>query len=402
MERIRSITARAIPDSRGNPTVEVVMRTGGKEAVVSVPSGKSAGSREAVELRDADGRGVSLVVENINTLIAPHLIGALPEVEMVDRTMIEIDGTPNKAKLGANATLGISLATARLAAQLEGVPLWRSIANRTHTAPSIPSLYMNMLNGGAHANFRLPFQEYIVVVDRGGARESYAKAKDIFSTLGTLVSAQYGTVEMGDEGGYSPILQGFEKPFELLKEAIGGESGATIAIDAAASEFYHEGKYLIEGVPYTGEGLRELYGTLVEKFHLRSIEDPFHESDFSMFTSLVRVLGDRTLVVGDDLTVTNPRIVEAMIEQKCANAMIIKPNQIGTLTEVFETVAIARKAGWRLIASHRSGETNDTSIADIAVGIGAYGLKAGAPTQEERRVKYERLIEIEQEMRSLQ
>ena len=397
MANIDSIAAHTVSDSRGMPTVEVVIRSGNIEARAKVPSGKSAGTREACELRDKDGRGVSQAIDNVNMIIAPALRGVPIDPVLVDERLCALDGTENKIKLGANATLGISIAVLRVAAITAGVPLWKYIAEQTHSEPSFPHLYMNMLNGGAHASFRLPFQEYIVVVGGQSVHRTYAEAGKIFETLGKLIRERYGEVPMGDEGGYSPDLRGIEKPFALLEEAMEGELGAFIAIDAAASEFFHDGTYIVEGTPYGASELEWVYEHLVSRFHMKSIEDPFDESDFSAFETITRKMGDNVLIVGDDLTVTNPRIMKEMVAQRRANAMIIKPNQIGTMTEVFEAVRIAREAGWRLIVSHRSGETDDAFIADLTVGIGAYGLKAGAPTQYERRVKYERLLKIEKE-----
>jgi enolase len=289
------------------------------------------------------------------------------------------------------------MAALRLEALSAGTPLWKYIAGAAKTTPGFPHLYMNMLNGGAHANFRLPFQEYIVVVGGRGADGAYAKANQIFDVLGTLVERYYGKVAMGDEGGYSPEIKGVARPFELLQDAAGSESGVFLAIDAAASEFFLDGKYVIDGAPFSRDEMLGEYRKLVGTFHLRSIEDPFDEDDLIGFSSITKELGSGILVVGDDLTVTNPRITKMMIEKNYANAMIIKPNQIGTVSEVFMTARIASEAGWKLIVSHRSGETDDTFIADLAFGLGAYGLKAGAPTQRERRVKYERLVAIEKE-----
>ncbi|KKU79636.1 MAG: Enolase [Parcubacteria group bacterium GW2011_GWA2_47_7] len=397
MEKITRVEAVEIHDSRGTPTITVTVHSGLEKASASVPSGKSAGRREACELRDADGVGVARAIVNVNTAIDEALRDAPLDPEHVDRTLLALDGTSDKHKLGANAMLGVSMATMRLAAFVRKEPLWKTIAGIGGFTPGFPFLYMNMLNGGAHASFRLPFQEYIVAVGRALPSESYAKANAIFETLGTLIKQRYGDVPMGDEGGYSPDVRGIEKPFELLSEAMGAEAMAFLAIDAAASEFFHDGKYVLEGAPHTSEELFSVYENLVQKFHLKSIEDPFAEDDFSAFHRITAELGNRTLIVGDDLTVTNPEITKEMIDEHRANSMIIKPNQVGTLAEVFQTAHIAQKAGWKLIASHRSGETEDSFIADLAVGIGAYGLKAGAPTQKERRVKYERLLEIEKE-----
>lgn len=399
-EKITHIEAIEILDSRKTPTLTVTVYSGDHKASASVPSGKSAGSREACELRDTDGIGVSRAILNVNSVICDSLKGANIDPEAIDKQLIALDSTPEKSNLGANAMLGVSMATMRLFAKLRGEPAWKTIADIGGFTPSYPRLYMNMLNGGAHASFRLPFQEYIVAVGAGTPSESYAKANAIFETLGTLIQKRYGEVPMGDEGGYSPDMKGIEQPFELLTEAMGAEAMAFLAIDAAASEFLHDGKYVLEGAPYNSDELFSVYETLVEKFHLKSIEDPFGEDDFVSFQRITAELGSRALIVGDDLTVTNPRITKEMADTKRANSMIIKPNQVGTLSEVFETAHIATSAGWKLIASHRSGETEDPFIADIAVGIGAYGLKAGAPTQKERRVKYERLLDIEREFTS--
>lgn len=397
MATIIGVHADEIRDSRGNPTLEVTVKTEEYSARASVPSGKSSGTREACELRDTDGVGVTRAIANVNTVIRDALLHATIDPAQIDRQLIALDGTPDKHLLGANAMLGVSIAVIRLAAQERAMPLWKCIAELGGFTPGFPRLYMNMLNGGAHSSFRLPFQEYIVAVGAAGPRESYAKANAIFETLGTLIGERYGVVPMGDEGGYSPEMNGIETPFALLNEAMGAEAMAFLAIDAAASEFFHDGKYVIEGAPHSSDELFKIYEDLIKKFHLKSIEDPFDEVDFSAFHRITTELGTRALIVGDDLTVTNPEITKEMIAENRANGMIIKPNQVGTLTEVFETVRLAREAGWKLIASHRSGETEDTFIADLAVGIGAYGLKAGAPTQKERRVKYERLIEIEKE-----
>lgn len=396
MEKISSVIAKETRDSRGKPTIEVTLRAGQYEASAKVPSGKSAGSREACELRDADGVGVSRAISHVNSTIASILVGLALDPIAVDHKLIALDGTANKTNLGANGMLGVSMAAMRLTALSRGIPLWKLIADLSRSTPSFPRLYMNMLNGGAHAAFRLPFQEYIVAVG-GAPSDAYRKASEIFEQLGVLVHESCGGVPMGDEGGYSPEIQSIEEPFRLLRDAIGERADAFIAIDVAASEFFHEEKYTILGTNYASNELLSIYNILSKQYDLKSIEDPFDESDFSAFETMTSAMGDSVLVVGDDLTVTNPRIVTEMASAGRANAMIVKPNQVGTMTEVFDAVNIARGAGWKLIASHRSGETDDTFISDLAVGIGAYGLKAGAPTQMERRVKYERLLEIEQE-----
>lgn len=397
MEKIDSISAKETYDSRGKPTIEVTLCSGVHEAITKVPSGKSAGSREAFELRDQDGVGVSRAIANVNTTIADALIGTTLDPFAIDQKLITLDGTENKTHLGGNAMLGVSMAAMGLTAMVRDVPLWNLIAELSRSTPSFPFLYVNMLNGGAHASFRLPFQEYIVAVGGETMRDAYASANTIFAQVGKLVHEKWGIVPMGDEGGYSPEIQSIEEPFRLLRDAIGDTPEVFIAIDAAASEFFHDGRYTLLDTEYGPNELLAIYNILSKQYNLKSIEDPFDEFDFSPFEAMTKTMGARALIVGDDLTVTNPHIVAEMVRLHRANAMIIKPNQVGTMSEVFDAVTIARAAGWKLIASHRSGETDDTFMSDLAVGIGAYGLKAGAPTQMERRVKYERLIEIENE-----
>jgi len=386
-----------IQDSRGNPTVGVRLTYNGVTKEATVPSGKSAGSREAHELRDADGKGVSCAIKNIQTIIGPLLEGMPFDPEAMDRAMIAKDGTKDKSHLGANAMLGVSIALRRVAAVHDGVPLWKYIAKESQNTPSFPRLYMNVINGGAHANFALPFQEYILIIGGGSPSDAYAKARVLYESVGERVRKEFGEVALGDEGGYTFTSSDLEKPFAILQEVVGGVGGVEIGIDAAATELRHDGAYILSGKHMTTEDLQKFYAHIVGGYGLRSIEDPFAENDFDAFQYIHQHLGRRALIVGDDLTVTNPNIVSDMILRSAANAMIVKPNQIGTLREVYETVRRAKHAGWKLIASHRSGETTDDFIADLAVGIGAYGLKAGAPSQEERRVKYERLIAIEKE-----
>lgn len=400
MVRIDAISAEAVVDSRGRPTLMVLMRSGDVTVRAKVPSGKSAGSQEVVELRDDDGEGMHRAIAQVD-FIAQCCVGSELNVCALDEQLIALDGTANKSHLGGNAMLGVSIAAMRLSAVFENVPLWKHIATVSGSTPARPRLFMNMMNGGAHAEFRLPFQEYIVATHAGALTDSYAKARSIFDRLGLIVREKYGDIPCGDEGGYAPEIQDLHVPFELLNEAVGGEPDTFLAIDAAASEFYGNGAYAISGTPYSAGALLDVYATLVNSFPLKSIEDPFNETDLEAFSGITLRLGQGTLIVGDDLTVTNPRITAQMIEKRCANAMIIKPNQIGTLTEVFATIAVARTAGWNLIVSHRSGETDDSFVSDLAVGVGAYGIKAGAPTQMERRVKYERLVQIESELQAL-
>lgn len=388
--KITSFSAREIKDSRGRPTIELALASDDVAATASVPSGKSTGSKEAIEKRDDDG-GVSGAIDSANKEVAVALAGKdFSSPDEVDKLLLELDGTPNKKVLGANVILAVSIATTKLFAETEEKPIWKYISEFKGFAPSAPRLFMNVLNGGAHANFSLPFQEYIIIPKNNSIFDAYAKAGDMFEGIGKNV----GDAPLGDEGGYAPKFDDVRKPFEILRKVVGDE--ADIAIDAAASEFYKNGRYKV-GSGYDTNGLLGLYKELVSEFDILSIEDPFAEDDVLGFALLTEALGDKILVVGDDLTVTNPRILMEMTSKKAGNALIIKPNQIGTLSEVYETVRIARDAGWKCVASHRSGETDDSFIADLAVAIGAYGIKAGASTQRERRVKYDRLVEIEKE-----
>lgn len=393
METITHCSARPILDSRGSPTLEVTLCAGDAEVQASVPSGKSTGSHEAHELRD-DDNGVRSACEKINTEIRGALVGKEPNQKEVDSLLCELDGTANKSRLGGNSLIGVSFATARLRAHLRGVPLWKDISEENRTHPSVPRFYMNVINGGVHANFSLPFQEYIIVIDSEHPREAYIQGKKIFDELGRSIQNEFGEVLLGDEGGYAPKIEDLMRPFEMLTQVIKPYSNTFLAIDAAASEFESSGKYNLLGQDYTPSDLLALYGKIRNLYDLRSIEDPFFEDDVESFVAITQRLGPDTLIVGDDLTVTNPLRLSTMIDAKAANALIIKPNQIGTLTETYETIRRAHDAGWKTIVSHRSGDTLGTFIADLSVGVGAYGLKAGSPLPQERRVKYERVIEI--------
>lgn len=397
---IEKAEVQEILDSRGIPTIEVTLGTSAHTVTASVPSGKSTGSKEALEKRDADKRGVGDVCRLLREEIFPVLLSReFANQRALDTFIIELDGTKNKARLGANGMLAVSIAFAKLSAKEAGLPLWQHIAESETFISSYPRLYMNVMNGGAHADFRLPFQEYIVVVG-GKPRDAYDRAKEVFKTLGDVIRAAVGEIPMGDEGGYSPQFSTLERPFEMLNELIHGEDEMFLAIDAAATEFSEQGNYKMLETTYTRAELVDAYLALIEKFGLRSIEDPFAEDDTEGFSKLLSRSQKDIIVVGDDLTVTNPEVLKEMILMHAGNALIVKPNQIGTLTEVYDTVRLAHTAGWKTIVSHRSGETEDSFIADLAVGVGAYGLKAGAPSQRVRAVKYERLVAIEQERAS--
>jgi len=396
---ITKCVARRILDSRGISTIEVEISSDYEEmsAKAAVPSGKSTGSNEAFEIRDADG-GVLKVIENVEKVIAPKIIGREIDSESIDHLMLALDITPNKSHIGANAMLGVSMAMARLVAKMRGLPLWQFISKKGHFQHGKPRLYMNTLNGGAHADFCLPFQEYILAVGGETLAAANEKAKVVFQKVKEKLDAEKVIYYMGDEGGFAPRFDNLEKPFELLTECIKGEDDIFIAIDAAASEFFKNGKYEVLGQKLSSGELFMTYKSLVEKFNLRSIEDPFEEKDFGGFANALRWMGESVLIVGDDLTTTNPLTIKKLGTRGVVNAIIIKPNQIGTIFETFEAIREAKKFGWKIIVSHRSGETSDSFIADLAAGVGAYAIKAGAHTQPERAAKYERLIEIEKEM----
>lgn len=395
--RIDVISARSISDTRGRPTIETTLQAGAFRATASVPSGKSTGSHEAIELRDPDG-GVARAIENVNGEIARSLAGCdFASPDELDTFLIELDGTPNKSRLGANAILSVSIAMMRLSARSAGIPLWSAIASRAGTTPGAPRLYVNVMNGGVHADFKLPFQEYMLVIEGKNMKEALSVAQGAFAKLGELLRAHETSVSMGDEGGYAPIFDTLERPFEILDSLVAEYPNTSIAIDAAASELCRDGVYELLGKTYTPEELSRVYEDLVARFPLKSIEDPFSENATDDFARLTARLGTKVIIVGDDLTVTNPARVASAIRHKEINAVLIKPNQIGTVGETILAVQKTHAAGWKTIASHRSGETDDTFIADFAYGIGAYGIKAGGLGQKERLEKYDRLLAIEHE-----
>ena len=398
---IDKAVARTIPDTRGRLTIEVTLASGTRSTTASAPSGKSTGTHEALEL-DA-----SIAVENVNGEIASTLTQHdFNSADALDTFLIELDGTPDKSRLGANALLSVSIAAQRLFALGESVPLWSAIAERrpaqagAGTTPVAPRLYVNVMNGGVHVDFpstslgtsKLPFQEYILVVE-GKTSEAFPIAQEAFAKLGERL----GNVPMGDEGGYAPTFDTLEQPFEILTDLVKELSGTSIAIDAAASEFFKDSTYHLLGKSYSADELLALYREFAERFPIHSIEDPFDEESADYFTKLTAALGDKILIVGDDLTVTNPARIREAAAHKEINAVLVKPNQIGTVREAIQAVQETYTAGWQAIASHRSGETNDTFIADFAYGIGAHGIKAGGLGQRERLEKYERLLAIEHE-----
>ena len=412
MTTIVDAYAREIIDSRGNPTVEVEgYLEGGASGRAAGPSGASTGAFEAVELRDGDksrylGKGVQTAVNNVNEIIAEQLIGmdAFNQVE-IDKLLIELDGTPNKAKLGANAILGVSLAVARAAAEQLDIPLYRYIGGAN--AKMLPVPMMNIINGGEHADNTVDIQEFMVMpVGASSFKEALRMCAEIFHNLKAVLSAKGYSTAVGDEGGFAPDLKTNEEAIEVILEAVekaGYKPGQDIriAIDAAATELYGEdGNYHFpgEGVVRTPEELVEYYVNLADKYPIISLEDGLAEDDWEGWKMLTDRLGDRIQLVGDDLFVTNTERLKKGIELKTANSILIKVNQIGTLTETIDSVQMANRAGYTAVISHRSGETEDTTIADLVVAMNAGQIKTGAPSRSDRVAKYNQLLRIEDDL----
>ena len=408
---ISDIKARQVLDSRGNPTVEaeVFLVSGGFGRAI-VPSGASTGSGEALELRDGDsnyydGKSVNKAVWHINTKIKDLLVGNSSEQNFVDTLLIEADGTKNKSSLGANAILAVSLATAKANAAAMQVPFYYHIATLAGTKDkmSIPMPMMNVMNGGAHASWATDFQEYMIIPRSASTiEEAVRMGAEVFHALKKVLKDRGYPTTVGDEGGYAPrVKNGNEEPLELIKLAVseaGYNFGADVclALDVAASEFYNQGEYILKttGERKTSAEMISWYQDLVSKYPIVSIEDGLAENDWSNWHTLTEKLGDKIQLVGDDLFVTNTKLLERGIKEKSANAILIKPNQIGTLTETINAVLLAKTAGFKTIMSHRSGETEDTSIAHLAVGLGTGEIKTGSLSRSERIAKYNELIRI--------
>lgn len=411
--KISSIIAREILDSRGNPTISAtVSLESGESASAAVPSGASTGQYEAVELRDNKepyhGLGVQHAVKNVNETLAPALIGKMADNQAeIDQIMIELDGTPNKAKIGANAILAVSLAVARVASLAHKMPLYRYLRQIGDLGPLplLPVPLMNIINGGRHADWATDIQEYMIMpVGAKSFSEGLRMGTEVYQSLKKIISDSGTLAMIGDEGGFVPTSETNESPFELISKAVsdsGYEIGKDIvfAIDAAASEWYKNGQYHLKksGIKDAAK-LITWYKDLTKKYKLVSIEDPFGDDDWQAFSELSKELDGKVQIVGDDLYVTNKNRLERGIQEKATNAILIKPNQIGTLTQTFETINLAHKNGFKTIISHRSGETDDTFIADLAVACGAGQIKTGAPARGERVAKYNRLLEIEAEL----
>ena len=410
--QIVEIHAREILDSRGNPTIEVEVRTvSGAFGRAAVPSGASTGEHEALELRDGDkgrylGKGVLNAVKNVNEVIAPAIIGMnVADQVGIDKAMIALDGTPTKSKLGANAILGVSLAVARAAADYFGMPLYRYFGGMG--ALQMPVPMMNVINGGAHANNNLDLQEFMIIpVGAPSFREALRYGAETFHALKKIINARGMSTAVGDEGGFAPKCESHEEAIELILEAIkaaGFEAGKDIMIglDCASSEFFEDGKYVMKkssGKDLTAEEWIAVLEDWVNKYPIISIEDGMAEGDWEGWAKLTAALGKRVQLVGDDLFVTNPAILKEGIEKGVANSILIKVNQIGTLTETFEAIEMAKRAGYTAVVSHRSGETEDSTIADIAVGLNAGQIKTGSMSRSDRMAKYNQLLRIEEHL----
>ena len=414
MTIISDVFAREILDSRGNPTLEAeVWLEDGTVGRAAVPSGASTGAYEAVELRDGDkgrylGKGVIQAVENVNEIISPELIGMdVTDQIGIDQLMIELDGTPNKAKLGANAILGVSLAVAKAAANYFGLPLYQYIGGVN--AKELPVPMMNILNGGAHADNNVDIQEFMVLpVGADSFSEGLRMGAEIFHNLKAVLKARGLNTAVGDEGGFAPNLKSNEEALAVIIEAIekaGYQPGQDIllGLDVAATEMYKDGKYELagEGVTYTSDQMIEFYQKLIDKYPIITIEDGLSEDDWEGWAKLTETLGKKIQLVGDDLFVTNTERLSQGIKKGVANSILIKVNQIGTLTETLDAIEMAKRAGYTAVVSHRSGETDDTTIADLSVATNAGQIKTGAPSRTDRVAKYNQLLRIEEELGEL-
>ena len=413
--KIIDIHAREILDSRGNPTVEAeVTLECGCKGIASVPSGASTGENEAIELRDGDpkryfGKGVLKAVDNVNRIIAPELCGfRADEQKAIDRRMRELDGTDNKSKLGANAILAVSLAVAKAAAKCSGMPLYKYLGGPDSTILPVPM--MNIINGGSHSDSPVAFQEFMIrPVGAATFSDALRMGDEVFHSLKTILKERELSTAVGDEGGFAPTLSGIEDALDMIMYAIDRAGylpgkDVTIALDCAASEFYKEGVYdycIFEGNKgkrLDREGQLKFLKNLIERYPIDSIEDGMSENDWEGWVLMTQEIGDRCQLVGDDLFVTNIHYLSKGIKMGCANAILIKLNQIGTLTETLEAIEMAKRNGYKAIISHRSGETEDTTIADLAVAVNSGQIKTGSLSRAERTAKYNRLLRIEEEL----
>ncbi|MBN2052984.1 phosphopyruvate hydratase [Candidatus Woesearchaeota archaeon] len=419
MSTIQSVYAREIIDSRGNPTVEVDLITEDGLFRAAVPSGASTGAYEAIELRDGDnkrymGKGVLKAVDNVNKKIAPLVKGTDPTKQFeIDQKMIAADGTETKSNFGANAILAISMAACRAGAGAKKVPLYQHIADLAGTKDFVmPVPSFNVINGGSHAGNKLAMQEFMILpLGAKNFHEAVRIGAEVYHNLKKVIKEKYGqdAVNVGDEGGFAPNIQDNREGLELLKEAIakaGYKGKVKIGMDIAASEFYKDGKYDLDfknpnndgSMKKTGDEMIELYKGFVKLYDIVTIEDPFDQDDWESYTKLTQQIGKKIQIVGDDLLVTNPKRIKIGIEKKACNSLLLKVNQIGTVTEAIQACKDAQKAGWGVMVSHRSGETEDSFIADLVVGLKTGQIKTGAPCRSERLAKYNQLMRIEEEL----
>ena len=400
--------AREILDSRGNPTIEAeVFLDDGARGVAGVPSGASTGVHEAHELRDGgeryQGKGVLKAVENINEKIADEIAGfEADDQRLIDQALIKLDGTDNKSELGANAILGVSIAAAKAAAESAALPLYRYIGGPN--AHVLPVPMMNILNGGAHADSGVDVQEFMIApIGAESFAEALRMGAEVYHALKAVLKDKGLSTGLGDEGGFAPSVDSTKAALDVIVDAIkkaGFEPGkdVALALDVASSEFFKDGKYHFEGGEHTAEEMSKVYEGLIDEYPIVSIEDPLQEDDWEGYTTLTAAIGEKVQIVGDDFFVTNPARLQEGIEKKAANALLVKVNQIGTLTETFDAVELAHRNGYRTMMSHRSGETEDTTIADLAVALNCGQIKTGAPARSERVAKYNQLLRIEQEL----
>ncbi len=408
MAKITKITAREILDSRGWPTVEATVYTKNEKASASVPSGKSTGKNEAKELRDGGkrylGKGVLKAVKNITGPIAKRLIGRdVKEQEFLDEAMIHLDGTKDKKRLGANAILAVSMAAARLASVEKRIPLFKHLMQcYGFKKAKMPVPYLNIINGGKHAGNNLAIQEYMINPRGKTFAEALCKGTEIYQTLKKQLENKYGkqAVNVGDEGGFAPQINESKKPLQEIQTAIKKlkySRDVKLAIDAAAASFYRRGKYYFDKKLRTKEYLMNFYSNITKKYSVISIEDPFNETDFKSFAELNKKIGRKVQIVGDDLLCTNTKLIEKAVKEKSCNTLLLKINQIGTITEAVRAAKLAMQNKWNVMVSHRSGETNDNFIAHLTVALGCGQIKAGAPCRGERLAKYNELLRIEEE-----
>ena len=407
MYDIESINAREILDSRGNPTIQAIVKTSTESGTAAVPSGASTGTNEALELRDGGerygGKGVLQAVDNVKNRIAPEITGMnVLNQTKIDKRMIDLDGTEDKSELGANAILAVSLATARAAANSLNIPLYRYLGRTNDDVLPVP--FMNVLNGGEHAGNELDIQEYMIAPTGAESfKEALRIGTEVYHVLGNIIEENYGpsATNVGDEGGYAPPLEDPSEPFELIEEAI-SRSGYTekveMALDAAGTEFHTSQGYRFSGEILNSTEMIDFYVKLVDEYPIVSIEDPLSENDWDGFIEITERLGDRVQIVGDDLFVSNPDIIRRGIQEGATNCVLLKVNQIGTLTEAMNASSLAQRHGYGVMVSHRSGETEDDFIADLSVAISSGQIKTGAPARSERTAKYNRLTVIESEM----